>query len=159
MKFKILIVILLVIFTSCSEDETCRQSTTIKLQAGFFTKGTTTALNIDTLSVMGLNEDSQTGTLTENDSVLYNAKKKISSISLPLNKTGNQSIFLFRFNSIQDTVWILHSNQDYFVSFACGCTITHQIDTVLTTNHYISDIKISNYDINLTNVRHLQIYH
>jgi hypothetical protein len=150
---------MLVIFASCSEDETCRQNTTTSLQAGFFKEGTTTALSIDTLTISGLIEDPITGGLIEKDSILYNAKKKISLINLPLSKTGNQSIFLFKCNSIKDTVMILHSNQDYFVSFACGCMVTHKIDTVLSTNHFISEVKINNYDINLNNVRHLQIYH
>ncbi|MEA4937742.1 hypothetical protein SDC9_100372 [bioreactor metagenome] len=134
---------------SCAQDETCRENKNIKLNVGFFSAGTTTSLSIDSLTAFGLNKDS----------LLYNVNKNINKINLPLNKKEDVSIFVVRFNTTQDTVWVLHTNYDYFISYECGSVITHKIDTVITTNHYIESVKIINHDVNTTDVQHLQIFH
>lgn len=141
--------IVVIMTNSCVQDETCRENKNIKLNAGFFTAGTTTSLNIDSITINGLGKDS----------LLYNVRKNINKINLPLNKKEDVSIFVVRFNTTQDTVWVLHTNYDYFISYECGSVITHKIDTVITTNHYIESVKIINHDVNTTDVQHLQIFH
>lgn len=140
-----------VMMTSCTQDETCRENKNVGLSAGFFTAGTTNALNVDSLTVFGLG----------NDSMLYNVNNNINNIKLPLNKIQELSIFVMNFKADQatDTLFVLYTNQDYFISYECGTVITHRIDTVITTEHFIKSVKIINHDINTTDVQHLQIFH
>jgi hypothetical protein len=140
-----------VMMISCTQDETCRENKDVRLNAGFFTSGTTNALSVDSLTVFGLG----------NDSMLYNVNNNINNIKLPLNKKQELSIFVMNFQADQatDTLFVLYTNQDYFISYECGSVITHRIDTVITTEHFIKSVKIINHDINTTDVQHLQIFH
>jgi hypothetical protein len=152
MRFNYLILALLVVAVmtiSCTQDETCRESKKVMLNAGFFSSGTTTGLSVDSLTIFGLGQDS----------MLYNVKNSINKINLPLNKKEDLSIFVLKFKTIQDTLWVLYTNDDYLISYECGTVITHKIDTVITTNHYIESVRIINHDINTTDVQHLQIFH
>jgi len=137
-----------VMFHACTQDETCRENTEINLHATFYAFGTTNQMTVDSLTVYGLGKDS----------LLYNVKNSINKINLPLNKTDNTSIFVMQFNHVNDTLFVLHANSEYFVSFPCGMVITHQMDTVMTTNHVIREVKIINRDINTTNEQHVQIF-
>ncbi|MCF8454258.1 MAG: hypothetical protein K9G42_13715 [Pedobacter sp.] len=144
-----LILILLLFSTSCIEEETCRESKEVVLQASLLALGSTTAKAIDSLTLYGL----------DNDSVLYINRKLVSKITLPLKNQDDLSIFVCKFNTVYDTLMVFHTNKEYFISFACGTIITHEIDTVLTTNNYIKSIAISQKTVNTTNVQHIQIYH
>ena len=141
-----------VMMISCTQDETCRENKDVRLNAGFYTSGTTNALSVDSLKVFGLERE---------DSSLYDVNKSINNIKLPLNKKQELSIFVlnFRANQVIDTLFVLYTNQDYFISYECGSVITHMIDTVITTEHFIKSVKIINHDINTTDVQHLQIFH
>ena len=109
----------------------------------------TAAKAIDSLWVNGLN----------NDSMLYSNKKNVTDISLPLRKSSNQTDFEIRFNNTTDTLTILHQDTIQYLSLECGCIKTFVIDTVLTTNHFIDSVKISNHGVNTTDAEHIKIYH
>jgi hypothetical protein len=157
--------LLLIAFTlfgiSCTNDESCTQDRIAKLGVGFYTRAltdtvkkvyTTTAKSIDTLSVRGL---AANGTLI--DSILYKSKS-IQNIYLPLNKFENSSKFVLSFKTAKDTIEVLHTNTDYYLSLECGCMKVHSIDTVLTTTHLVDSIKIINHKVNATNAEHIQIF-
>ena len=145
-KYLIYILLLLCSFggNSCSNDEQCRKDRYIVTTAGIYkvtydptTKiRTTTYLSPDSIKVQGIG----------NDSILDYKKK--SSIEFPLNKITNESDFRVRFNEIVDTVKILHTNYNSYLSLECGCLVTHSIDTVITTNHFIDSVRISVHDVN-----------
>jgi len=148
MKYLGLILLISVFLWACTEEETCRESTDAYLQAAFYKAGTTNTFQVDTLTIKGLGMDS----------LLYNRKIKVSSIALPLNQNKSITSFVFKSNNIQDTVTVIHSNTEYFLSFACGCMTTHKIDTVITTRNFINSVVIKQYDITNSDVKHLQIY-
>ena len=139
----------ILIIAACSQDEACREKRDVNFKAGFFRFETTTAAAIDSLTVYGLGQDS----------LLYNNIKNLTKISLPLNNSDVQSIFVMKFNELYDTVFVLHTNTENFISYPCGTIITHKIDTVISTNHYIKGIKIQYHEINTTDVQHVQIFH
>ena len=114
---------------------------------------TSSTLSIDSISIQGL--DTLGGLV---DSLLYDNSKKISKLSLPLNKFVPVSSFKVTFNDVNDTVRILHSNSDLYLSLECGCLKVHNIDTVLTTNHFIDSVKIQQHNVININAEHLQIY-
>ena len=157
--------LLLIAFTlfgiSCTNDESCTQDRIAKMGVGFYTRAltdtlrkvyTTRAINLDTLSVRGL---AANGTLI--DSILYKSKA-IQNIYLPLNKFENSSKFVLTFKTAKDTIEVLHTNTDYYLSLECGCMKVHSIDTVLTTTNLIDSVKIINHKVNATNAEHLQIF-
>lgn len=140
--------ILLPVLSSCVADETCREKTEALLHAGFYAYATANSTGTDSLTVYGY----------ENDSLLYDTKNNISTIKLPLNKVKETTIFILRFKDVNDTLHVLHQNSDFFISYACGMALTHKIDTVISTKHYIKELKIINRDINTTtDAQHLQI--
>ena len=157
--------LLLIAFTlfgiSCTNDESCTQDRIAKMGVGFYTRAltdtlrkvyTTRAINLDTLSVRGL---AANGSLI--DSILYKSKA-IQNIYLPLNKFENSSKFVLTFKTAKDTIEVLHTNTDYYLSLECGCIKVHSIDTVLTTTNLIDSVKIINHKVNATNAEHLQIF-
>jgi len=155
---KILPFMLIIAFLlSCENDEECRKDKYVVFKAGFYKKTlntqtnvySTSALSVDSIWVHGI----------DNDSMLYKNKKNISSISLPLRKTENQTDFEIRFNNTTDTLTILHQDTLQYLSLECGCIKTFVVDTVITTNHFIDSVKISNHTVNTTDVEHIKIYH
>lgn len=135
-------------FISCTQEETCREKTAVYLRAGFYTVGTSNTKNVDSLTVYGFMQDS----------LLYNVSNNINKVNLPLNKADNTSIFVMQFNQVNDTLFVLYTNSEYFISYPCGMIITHKIDTVIATNHVIRELKIINHEINTTDVQHIQIF-
>lgn len=152
----IAILIMFLLGSSCAVDEECRKDRFVEMKVQFYKKTlnettqtyTTSSLSIDSLYVQGLGVDS----------VLYNNKKSISQIYLPLGKFQNLSQFIVRFNETTDTLTVLHTNHDFYLSLECGCIKTHSIDTVLTTNHFIDSVLIKTHNVNTANAEHLQIY-
>ena len=110
---------------------------------------TTTALSIDSIWVRAL----------DSDSFIYKKTPKISSIELPLKKFEQQTDYIIRFNTVTDTISIFHDNNDnYYLSLECGCIVTHTINEVVTTNHFIKSVNILNSEITNINATNLQIY-
>ncbi len=150
------VVVCAIFMSSCTNDEECRKERYVQLNAKFYTnilntstnKYTTSTLTIDSITLKGVDVDS----------ILYNNSKKISSIFLPLNKFKSESKFSVKFNQITDTITILHSNIEQYLSLECGCIKVHSIDTVLTTNHYIDSVKIKVRNVNTIQSEHVQIY-
>jgi hypothetical protein len=143
--------LILLLLSSCAQEETCRENKQVLFNIGFYTSETTNALNIDSITVFGINNNSITP-----DS-LYKNVKNINKIALPLNNSAEESIFVLNINGTHDTLNVQYSNKEYFISYSCGMVITHHVDTVLSTSHLIKSYRILNRDINTTDVQHLQI--
>ena len=178
MKKFIFIVFIFAIFlhVSCASDETCTQSKNVKLTVGFYhvsyndlTKANTfSALSIDSLTIQGMKIDTLTGQFHLVDSILYNNQKKVSTIDLPLNnlllksntskKFSTQSTFKIKFNTTVDTMTIYHTNLNDYLSLECGCIVTHSIDTVIMTNHFIDSVRIKIHDVNTINAENISLY-
>jgi len=154
--------IILVIWTlvgiSCNTDEGCRKDKYVKMQLGIYhvthnattNVNTATYLNVDSITVKGIGVDS----------VIYNNTKNIHSITLPLNKQTEESKFQVTINSTTDTITILHTNYNTYLSLECGCIKTHTIDAVLTTNHFIDSASIIIHDVNTSTSakEHIKLY-
>ena len=157
-SFFLLIILLQFGFISCTTDDECRKEKDVNMLFGFFTKTvntttkvtTNTPLNIDSIWVKGL----------DRDSFIYKNRKSVNTLLLPLKKFENQTDYVIRFNNLTDTVSIFHeNNENYYLSLACGCIVTHSIKEVVSTNHYIKTIEILNTEINTSNATNLQIFH
>jgi hypothetical protein len=157
----LLLIALLLLGISCTSSEDCTEDRIAKMGVGFYTRTltnatkpvyVTSAQSLDTLSVRGL---AANGTLI--DSILYKSKN-IQKIYLPLNKFESSSKFVLTFKTAKDTIEVLHTNTDYYLSLECGCMKVHSIDTVLTTTNLIDSVKIINHKVNATNAEHIQIF-
>lgn len=144
----LLISLFVLILASCGEDETCREDREVYMQAGIFNLVNNAALSVDSITVF------EPG----NDSILYKNRKNINTLRLPLSTTTDMSMYICRFNQFTDTLYIYHTNTEYFLSFNCGTIMTHRIDTILTTNHYISKITVNQALVNNYHVQNIQIF-
>ena len=145
----------MVAFFSCDTDENCRRDRYIVLSVDF------RKAEIDTLGVQKLSSfsvDSVTVSGFENDSVLYNNKKKISKIDLPLNRFSEQSLFEITLNDTIDTLIVWHRNTEQYLSFECGCIITHLIDSIGITGHFVDSVSIKNNEVNTLNATNIELY-
>ena len=117
----------------------------------------TTTLSLDSVSARGLKFDNQSSKFIYIDSVL-SYKFPSTNVDLPLNKFSTISKYEVKFNTTIDTLTILHTNSDYYLSLECGCLKVHSIDTVLTTNHFIDSVKITTHTVNNTNAENIRLY-
>lgn len=160
------IIALLTGLAACNTNEECRKNRLVSLEVGFYRVTyndvtrlyTTSVYNADSLTVQGLRVDPDTGAETLADSVLYNNRKSINKIILPLNKFENLSAFILKFNQTTDTLRIYHTNSEQYLSLECGSIIVHRIDTVLTTRHFSDSVRIINHNVNNTSAEHLRLY-
>ncbi|MFZ4581300.1 MAG: DUF6452 family protein [Paludibacter sp.] len=149
---RFLFFVALVFFTACSSTDECHVEKTVSLKMNIYkkTSSTDTSLSIDSLWVNGLSKDS----------FLYKNSKSISSINVPLNISKLQSDFVIQFNTEKDTLSVFYSNNDaYFISLPCGCIVTHSIDEVISTHHFIDSIRIVQRDVINVDAEHIKIFH
>ncbi len=161
----ILVTVLLIFFFACSGDEECRKNRYVNLKLGLYhstyneTKGVyeEVAFSVDSLTSRGIKTDDNGGE-TLVDSILYDNKKSVGKLVLPLDKSSEQSKYLVVFNDVSDTITVLHQNYDYYLSLECGCIKTFSIDTVLMTNNFIDSVKIINHNVTNVDAEHIKIY-
>ena len=157
---KTIYILLFCIFlvTSCAIDEQCRQNRYIALKIDFFHVDTlvTTSLTLDSIIVKGLKYDTLSSKYVYLDSTFI--VKSTNTLNLPLHKFIPISKFEIQFNKTIDTMTIVHTNSDYYLSLECGCLKTHSIDSVLFTKHFIDSIRITNPNVNTTNAENIRIY-
>ena len=162
----ILVLFCILLGTSCANDEQCRQNRYIALKIDFFhveankARDTikTTILVFDSITVKGLKYDTLTSKYVYTDSII-SIKSKSSSLDLLLHKLSTVSKFEIKFNKSIDTLTVIHTNSDYYLSLECGCLKTHNIDSVFSTNHFGFDsIRISNPKVNTNNAENIRIY-
>lgn len=150
MKFRlILFVFVLICILSCKQDDTCRENKVVALHIDFVNQINNTKLLVDSISVNGLGKDS----------MIYNNKKNADKILVELNSMTNNCTFVIKFNNTTDTLNVKYINKEYFISYSCGIVTAHELDTLISTNHYIRKIVIKNRFINTTDEQHVQIFH
>lgn len=130
---------LLSFLVACEPDTVCRQESNVV--AGVSLQGVTT----DSLGqvVSWTSADSITIQGVMNDSVLYDNSKSVGTVYLPLRPTQTITQYLFTFHAQTDTLYIQHTNDQRYISMACGCFIFHTIDSVWTSSEQI-DAQIVN---------------
>ncbi len=140
--FKLIVFIsFTLIIGSCSDDE-CRTETDVQLYALLSTK-------TDSIWIKA----------TDTDSILYDNVKAIQLAKLPLKKFENLSEYIFRINSIADTIKIYHQNYTYLIDYTCGCVIYHTIDSILFSNNQIDSINLINASVTNAGEENIEIYY
>lgn len=135
---------------ACTPDEQCRKESIINMEITFYNDSTLQKASVDSITIYGV----------DNDSILYNNQKSVSSVALPLQKTKNETQYVFTNGTYTDTLTIEHTNTDNFISIECGCFVYHNITNVYSQKTWIDSIAIINPDVTTTNYEdeHLQIF-
>jgi len=154
--FRSLSIVLLLYITACTSDDTCRKNKFVNIRIQFYKYTLDTTSNNYKLGTWSV--DSLTAKGIGIDSVIYKNTKSINIINLQLQKQANSSKFLVTTNNINDTLTIVHTNKDYYLSLECGCIKTHYIDSVHITKHSVDSVKIINPDVNTSNATNLRIF-
>jgi hypothetical protein len=150
-----------VFFSSCSEDEECRQSRFVRLRVGFHemrtdvSTGITSSerITIDSLNIQFAN--------------VQRGLARASRIELELNKLDSLSQFIFAFTdttlniTVRDTVSVFYEIHEEFLSFQCGILHTFTLDSARTstTRHFLDSIVISSTEVNnISNAENIKLY-
>lgn len=153
--YYILIATALIFYGCDSNDGECRKDLTVKMgvalyqmvynsETGTFNQQTYTTK----LTVYGLN----------NDSILYK-EKELSSFEVPLKKTEPFAQFVLKTESSSDTITVLYTNTETFISLECGCQVTHALVLATTTINAIDSVGIRAENITTTGETHLNVYY
>lgn len=137
-------------FQACTPDDQCRKESIVNMEITFYNDSTLKKASVDSITIYGV----------DNDSILYNNQKSVSSVALPLQKTKNETQYVFTNGKYTDTLTIQHTNSDNFISIECGCFVYHNITDVHSKKTWIDSIAVINPDVTTTNYEdeHLQIF-
>lgn len=143
----------LLTFSACQNDELCEEATSNPLRMGFYlpavTDGNPTAHTLDSLTVYGVGRP---------DSLLYDNTKNARSIEVPLNPAAETTGFVLTFpGNITDTLWVSYDHALNFVSAECGFTMFYEILEVTHTNYRISFVQRPQNLVNHSLEEHIKI--
>ena len=145
---RLLSLIMIVLCIGCQPDNQCRKENIAEAAVAFKDKDLKN-ISLDSVSIQGVGQDS----------ILYNNKKSVREVSLPLHKTQNQTQFIFSSGSLIDTLTIEHINTENFISLECGCFIYHTIENAYSSGTWIDSVAIINKEITTANAKeHLQLF-
>jgi hypothetical protein len=145
-----LILIAIISLQSCEVDDICIESVlTPKMIVEFYdATDTQTSKEVPKLSVWALGKDK-----------LY-TDQKTDSIAVPLDLNNSYTTYLLSNDSVVDSLYIYHQNNDVFVSRSCGYKVNFKItEDTHTTKSWINSIEIAKQQINNEQEIHLKIYH
>ena len=151
----IFVILLLVLgLVACEPDRTCRQDT--EVEATVVLK----CYHFDTLDVAKTEEtwDSITVQGVGSDSVLYQNRKGVKHVYLPLREDTTVTAFMMTWQGKTETLYIRHDNTQRFVSMACGCVIYHQIEQVWTDKVWADSVTILNTGVEAAEQDNICIY-
>ncbi len=157
LKIFLLIFLVFVAFACTTDSDECRKEKDVALTIAFKQK----TLNKTTgkYTISNLTIDSIWVRAIDRDSMIYNKKRSVQTIDLPLKKFSESTGFILRFNTITDTLFIFHNtNNNYFLSLECGCIAVHSINEVINTRNFIDSISVLNNEVNTVKTTHIQIF-
>ena len=153
-EYIFVILILAMVLVACEPDRTCRYD--VDVNAVLVLKCT----HYDTLDVASTVEqwDSITVQGMGNDSVLYDNKKAVKEVQLPLREDTTVTAYELTWQGKKETLYIQHSNTQQFISMACGCVIYHQIEKVWTDKVWADSVEIINAAVEATEQNNIRIF-
>jgi len=149
-----LLPVILALFFSCIREETCEEDPGSFLVTRFKTPGQPVSDTIiNKLSIYGIDESGSRG-------LLYDSAQ-LSRAVLPLDAHHNRTRFVLTAAGKTDTLEILHSNEVYLISYACGFGIRYTLTGTGHTGQMIDSSQIIEQTIDaemLTDEEHIWIY-
>lgn len=143
-----------ILMAACTMDTTCRKEMDVAmgltLQAD--------SLNAKGHAVIYTNWDSLTVEVLGKNELLIDNGKGIKRLFLPLRPDTTISTFLMTFHEQTDTLYVVHTPRQYFVSLACGCAIYHTITAAWSSDSRVDSIGIINASVENAVQDNLRIY-
>ncbi len=149
-KVKILIAFLaafLLQIVSCT-PESCLEEIIADIKAPLYLNSTGKVLAPDSLTLYGLNAESDK---------IYNSTKNVKLALLPLNPSAESCGFIIRINGITDTIHIWYASYPHLISKECGYTYYYTIDSLTFTKNIIDSILIRNRSVTTVNEENIRI--
>ncbi len=128
---------------ACKPDSDCHVQDKVSLKLLF----TADSISVEGDSVSVAKLDSLTVYGFDNDSLILNNSKNVTSVNLPLRTDTTVTTFVLVYSDLSDTFQIIHTNREQFISLACGCFVYHDIDTIFSTSHLVDSITVFNSTI------------
>lgn len=150
MKKNLIVLLIIVLgFSSCEKDDICVDDTTPNLIIRFYDKNdTNTTKQVANLTVWA----------NEKDSLYVN--QSLDSISIPLNISANSTTYKFASDNLIDEITFSYQTKDIFVSRSCGYKSNFENVAISSnTNNWISSITINNATVSNEKNAHIYIYH
>ncbi len=148
-----------VFLTSCVNEEICEDLENVPVRLGFYyidqDQDEPLVLNIDSIYIHGLN----------NDSIIYDYRRNVSRVELPLNAATKTTAFLMYFpappeiaNLIKDTIWFTYEVKPTLISMECGFASFFELIEVSHSNMMIDSISIEETSVNNNLDEHIKIF-
>jgi hypothetical protein len=148
-KYLIVLAILSLTLINCEKDDICVEATTPNLIVVF--KDFENQTDFKELS-------SLTYWINEKDSIVLN--QTIDSIAFPVDLTQNNTQYIFKTSDLKDTLNLVYTRKDIFVSRSCGYkTIFEGLQNTSNSTNWIKDITINNTTIENETAAHITIFH
>lgn len=133
---------------SCQPDNQCRKENIVEMQVSFRNKAMS-KVSLDSVSIHGVGSDS----------VLYDNKKSVNHVALPLHKTKEVTQFVFSNGTKADTLTLEHVNTENFISLECGCFVYHTLQNAYSCGTWIDSVAIITTEITTINAaEHIQVF-
>jgi len=141
---------LILLLISCTPGS-CFEETESYLKASFYDNTTKLIRAPDSLTVYGLNMESDK---------LYDNAKNVQPVLFPLNASATSSTYIIKINGITDTLEFRYNSYPYLISKECGYTFYHNLDSDrIFTKHAIINIYISKRNITTLNEENIRIFY
>ncbi len=148
MKFRILLIISVILFYSCTDSgELClsnQQSVQVQLKSKYTKKDTTLKLTVYSTGI---------------DSMVYDTID-VKNLFLPLSMINDTSEFILKVKTSRDTLRFIHSKELNYISKECGFIFDFDLDTILYSDYlFIDSISIINKSIIYgQNINNVEVY-
>lgn len=140
----------LILFELSCTPESCFEETESFLKASFYDDATKEILAPDSLTVYGLNMDSNK---------IYNKTTGVQTALLPLNSATDRCTFIIIVNGITDTLELRYDSYPHLISKECGYTFYHNIDSPAYSTNSIKYIYLNKSNITTVNEENIRIFY
>ncbi len=130
----------------CTVDQQCRTAFDVRMQAVFRAD----SLQADSTYATYAIWDSITVQGLGRDSVLYDNRKGITTLQLPLRPDTTVTAYRLTYHGRTDTLYIIHNNDIQFISLACGEVIYHTIEGFRARGTWIDSIAMIDSTVQAT---------
>ncbi|MBQ9426853.1 MAG: hypothetical protein IJU36_04405 [Paludibacteraceae bacterium] len=144
--YQFIIWMAVVLLCGCTVDQQCRTAFDVRMQAVFRAD----SLQADSTYATYAIWDSITVQGLGRDSVLYDNRKGITTLQLPLRPDTTVTAYRLTYHGRTDTLYIIHNNDIQFISLACGEVIYHTIEGFRARGTWIDSIAMIDSTVQAT---------
>jgi predicted nucleic-acid-binding Zn-ribbon protein len=138
------------IFLNSCTLKSCFEETESRVKAGFYSKETGKALAPDSLTLYGMNLDTNK---------IYDKILNPKTAEFPLYAPDTSIKFIIRINGIDDTIDFRYNSYLHLISKECGYTYFYNLDTAFHSVNIIDSLSIYKKTISTLSEENMRIYY